>query len=67
MSDEESDDNHEESSPAYSLSEDVDDSIVINESSDEEIEGKLIKTVVQAPNPSFALCAIVIAHKAHLQ
>ena len=56
MSDEESDDNHEESSPACSSSEDVDDSIVINESSDEETEGKLIKTLVQAPNPTVLLC-----------
>ena len=43
MSDQESDGNHEESSPVCSSSKDVDDSIVISESSDEETEGKAHK------------------------
>ena len=44
MSDQESDGIHEESSPACSSSEDVDDSIIISELSDEETEGKAHKT-----------------------
>ena len=67
MSDQESDGNNEESSPACSLRVDVDDSIVINEASDEEAEGKAHKNARPSTESDSSSAALPVVKQMQLE